>query len=567
MQPTLVVTEGPERGQVFALNNLVSTLGRDAGCELRLSDMRVSRNHAEISRTDSVCEISDLNSSNGTWINGEQIKKKQLVDGDVVGVGSTRLHFRLRPASPSSIAQLTHGETQRITLVTDGLFMNWSDATDVEALRRAKSDLETLYRLGRTLNPIMETGQLVPRILDTIFEEVRKVDRCSVLLIDPDTGRMTGTASRYGRSVTPRDDATYSSTMVDQVLKEKKAILTYDAMNDDRFRGGESVQLNNIRSAICAPMQYQKTILGVIQADTMVPDHRFTRDDLRLIAAIGLQAGAALANSQLYEKLVYEKAELHVVNQKLKTAQEKLIQSEKLAAVGQLASGIVHDIKNPMTVVLGYIDIIRDKLENQAAPILSSLKIDDDLKAAEKGMLFCNEVVSELLKFAKPSELSKAPVDINDLVANTLKFLHVETIKAKVKIELQLDAGLPKLMADANQLKQVFINIVLNGVQAVDKQDAVIRVTTETIGTGDNAQLRISFTDNGRGMTEEQRRKVFDPFFTTKTASGGSGGTGLGLSVSYAIIDGHGGSIEVKSRVGEGSTFSVLLPINPPVKT
>lgn len=561
VQPTFIVTEGAERGQVFELVNLVSTIGRDATCELRLSDMRVSRHHAEVSRSDHSCEITDLDSSNGTWVNGAQVKRKALASGDIVQVGSTQLRFQLKKDSPSAVERLSHGETQRITLGTEGLFLNWPDASDLDSLRRAKTDLETLYRLGRTLNPIMETGQLVPKIMDTIFEEVRKVDRCTILITDPESGRVTGSASRFGRSVAPTAELPYSKTMLDQVLKEKKAVLTFDAMSDDRFRAGQSVQTSGIRSAICAPLQYQKTILGVIQADTIVPEHRFTRDDLRLIAAIGLQAGAALANAQLYERLVYEKAELHVANQKLKSAQDKLIQSEKLAAVGQLASGIVHDLKNPITVILGYLSIMRDKLENQARDTFNALKLDDDLKAAEKGIQFCNDVISELLKFSRPSELTKAPLDVNELITATLKFLHVELLKAQAKTELHLAAGLPRLLADGNQLKQVFINIILNAIQAFDKPVRIIRVTSEVIGAEKHAQVRISFTDNGKGMTEDQRRRVFDPFFTTKSAGSGLGGTGLGMSVSYSIIDGHGGSIEVRSIPGEGSTFSVLLPV------
>jgi signal transduction histidine kinase len=559
MQPTFVLTEGPDRGQVVSIKNMVTTIGRDSNCDVRLADMRVSRHHAEVSRVDSTCEIRDLDSSNGTWVNGLRVKKKLLTHGDIVGLGSTRMHFQITADTvPSDVGQ-SPGETQRVTLGTEGLFVNWADATDVDSLRRAKADLETLYRLGRTLNPLMDTGQLVPRIMDTVFEEVRKVDRCSVLLVDPETLRVTGTASRCGRSVTPEKEVSYSTAILEQVLKEQKSVLSFNAADDS---SGPA----DVSSVICAPMQYQKAVLGVVLAETVSQEHRFTRDDLRLVAAIGLQAAAALANAQLYERLVYEKAELDVANQKLRSAQEKLIQSEKLAAVGQLASGIVHDIKNPLSVVLGYLGAIRIKLEDRAGAALADLKLNDDLTAAEKGIQFCNSVVSDLLQFAKPSALSRSPMNINDLITDTLKFMSVELNKSHVRMDLHLAAGLPTLPADATQLKQVFINILLNAIQAADKKERVIRVSTDLVGTGGAGQVRIRFSDNGRGMTEDQRRRVFDPFFTTKPATG-QGGTGLGLSVSYAIIDSHGGSIEVQSKSGEGSTFSVLIPVKPPVRS
>jgi signal transduction histidine kinase len=315
------------------------------------------------------------------------------------------------------------------------------------------------------------------------------------------------------------------------------------------------------RSTICAPILMQKSLLGIIFTDTLVPEHRFIRDDLRLVAAIALQAGAALANAQLYERLVFEKNELAAAHQELKQAQDKLVQSEKLAAVGQLASGIVHDIKNPMTVILGYVSIMREKLETHYAEIMKKLELDSDLRNAEEGIHYCNEVINNLLKFAKPTSLSKATTNLNDVVQDTVKFLAAELNKLHVNVQITCAPDLPSIQADGNQLKQVFINIILNAAQAMDKEQPLIRIATEQVENATPPCVRVLISDNGKGMADDQRRRVFDPFFTTKTLTQGMGGAGLGMSISYTIINSHGGRIEVTSTPGEGSSFTVTLPV------
>ncbi len=555
MYATLVVTEGPERGRVYSLSEQELTIGRDAACKVRLTDMKVSRQHSRLCLRDDDCFLADLGSSNGTWVNGQQIKEQRLGDGDLIGIGNTRLHFRV-PQKSVTGPILSPSETQRITLTSDGV-LQWQDASDVDSLKRAKGDLETLYRLGRTINPILETSQLVPKLLDLIFEEVRKVDRCSVLLLDPETQRVTATASRYGRIAPSADLPPFNQNMVDQVVRAKKAVLTFESVE------GGSGELARARSAICAPILMQKSLLGVIYADTLVPEHRFSRDDLRLVAAIALQAGAALANAQLYERLVFEKNELSTAHQELKLAQDRLIQSEKLAAVGQLASGIVHDIKNPMTVIMGHLSLLREKIEGHSADLVKTLGLHEDFDNAEGGIRYCNDVVNNLLKFAKPSALSKFSVQINDIVQDTVRFLTPELNKLHVPVQMDLAPDLPPLVADGNQLKQVFINIILNAAQAMDKPQPRIRIATERVENAAPFALRVTVADNGKGMTDQQRRRVFDPFFTTKSMpiGVGTGGAWLGMSISYAIINSHGGRIEVASQPGEGSTFTIMLPL------
>lgn len=213
-----------------------------------------------------------------------------------------------------------------------------------------------------------------------------------------------------------------------------------------------------------------------------------------------------------------------------------------------------------MSVILGYIGIAQEKVNRACPEQMKALELDQDLAAAAEGVQHCTAVVENLLKFARPSKLTKGPVRLNELLVDTLKFIQVEINKGGAKVETDFAADLPALHADFSQLKQVFINIVLNALQAMDKPQPVIRVVTESLPTATPSAVRVTIRDNGKGMTEDQRRRVFDPFFTTKNESA-TGGSGLGLSVSYTIIQSHGGGIDVQSEPGVGTAFVVTLPV------
>jgi len=187
----------------------------------------------------------------------------------------------------------------------------------------------------------------------------------------------------------------------------------------------------------------------------------------------------------------------------------------------------------------------------------------DSLKEIQKGVMHCNEILNGLLQFAGQSRSVKAPVNINDLLRSTESFMAYEFKKANTALTLDLGANLPVITADANQLKQTFINIMLNALQAMGR-DGTLKITTSSAAEDGKTWVTVTFADNGPGMSEEVRKKVFDPFFTTKKGSGSPGGTGLGLSVSYGIIQNQGGTIEVASAPGQGATFTIRLPAQPP---
>lgn len=227
-----------------------------------------------------------------------------------------------------------------------------------------------------------------------------------------------------------------------------------------------------------------------------------------------------------------------------KKLESQLVQSTKLAAVGELAANIAHEINNPLTSVLGYASFLLKKQE------LSS-EVKQDLKIIEAEAIRARSIVRHLLDFARQTPLRPTEIDVRELVGETLTLVRRLAQVSNIEIVEGYDPEIPPVKVDANQIKQVFINLINNALHAMP--DGGI-LTVHTSSTPDG--VVVSFSDTGAGISPDHLDRVFEPFFSTKDEKG----TGLGLSVSYRIIEAHGGLIAVESKQGEGSTFAVKLP-------
>lgn len=239
-------------------------------------------------------------------------------------------------------------------------------------------------------------------------------------------------------------------------------------------------------------------------------------------------------------------------SEELQRMQMQLVHTEKLASLGELVAGIAHEINNPLSGILIFSSLVaKDKRLDPA--------LKGDIETISGEAQRCAGIVKGLLEFAKDYQPEMITCDINQVLINSLRLVECQSVFQNVTIIRQLDSHLPEIMADQNQLKQVFINIFINAGQAMQelKQAELEIITTAEDTAGGGVIIRIS--DSGGGVPEEQLCKLFDPFFTTK----GTGGTGLGLSVSYGIIQAHGGTITADSTLGVGTTFIIRLPRCP----
>ncbi len=243
--------------------------------------------------------------------------------------------------------------------------------------------------------------------------------------------------------------------------------------------------------------------------------------------------------------------ELSENQQHLKESQEQLIQLEKLTSLGQLAASIAHEVNNPLTGVLVYTQLLIKKINSDKFSKESAL---DNLSKMESELTRSTKLIKNLLDFARQSSPTMREVDINDIINRSFDLIAHSAGKQNIQVIKELDPSLPRLTADPDQLQQVFTNLILNAVQAMSRGG---RLTLRT--SADNSQLKIEVQDTGCGISLENMPKLFTPFFTTKRDVKG---VGLGLAVSYGIIQRHQGKIEVQSKEGEGTTFTVYLPLH-----
>jgi two-component system NtrC family sensor kinase len=238
-----------------------------------------------------------------------------------------------------------------------------------------------------------------------------------------------------------------------------------------------------------------------------------------------------------------------ISNEKL--LRQQLIQSEKLSAIGELISGIAHELNNPLTGVMGYSQLLQLRKDLDERVRESLLKINNLA-------MRCQKIVQNLLSFARKQKPERTMSSVNDILERTIELRNYELAVNNIEIVRELDRNLPKTIADSHQLQQVFLNVITNAEYAMLQAHGRGRLVIRSRPDHQNNRIVVEIADDGPGIPEAQIPKIFDPFFTTKEVGKG---TGLGLSLSYGIIKEHGGNIYAVSRPGEGATFFIELPI------
>jgi len=240
----------------------------------------------------------------------------------------------------------------------------------------------------------------------------------------------------------------------------------------------------------------------------------------------------------------------NAMTQNLHRSQRQLLQSAKLAAIGELATNIAYEVNNPLTGVLGYTGLL---LKADDIPV----ERKEHLKTIERETLRAREILKNLLDFSRRKPPHMVRTDIADIIDDTLALVRGQAKAARVEIKTECPTLLPLVAADTDEMKQVFVNLINNAFFAMPSGGSLtIRCKTEPDETG-RTMVVVSLSDTGHGISEDHLDKIFDPFFTTRPDGGG---TGLGLSISFMVVQNHGGHIEVDSTVGQGSTFRVYLP-------
>lgn len=243
--------------------------------------------------------------------------------------------------------------------------------------------------------------------------------------------------------------------------------------------------------------------------------------------------------------------------EQLKVAHRKLLHSDRLASLGQLSASVAHEINNPLSGILNLSMLMQRILKEDGIPQKRIPEFRNYLAQIVSETSRVGKIVSDLLSFSRQSKLQRAPSDINSIIRMTISLVSHKLELSNVRIEMHLQEPLPPCRCDKSQIQQVVMNVVMNGAEATHaKGGGTVCVATRVLSEGDRVALEVK--DNGEGISPENLGKIFDPFFTTKPEGKG---VGLGLAVVYGIIQAHGGEVDVKSTVGEGTTFAVTLPV------
>jgi signal transduction histidine kinase len=393
-----------------------------------------------------------------------------------------------------------------------------------------------------------DIDHLLAGVMDMIFDVV-DADRGFILLRDERTGAMVPKAIRYreelleqirreqsaeGPRPAPLEGAaeksliTVSRTIINYVLKRGEGVLSTNAMQDQRFEEGESVQDFGIRSAIAVPIKSRFRVLGIIHVDTHVSQGQFSQKDLKLMAAIGSQTGLAVENASL------------MANQ---------VQQERLAAVGQAIASLSHYIKNILQGIQGGSHAIETGLTRTDVGTIGK-----GWEIVRRNLHRINSLVLDMLSYSRTAAPNLAKTSVNAILREVAELAQVSAREKKVALTTNLDSTVPEIKVDPDGLHHACLNIVNNAVESAPPLTGKVEVSTR-FSTAAN-EVCITVTDNGPGIPPDEQPKIFQAFYSTK----GHKGTGLGLAAAKKIVDEHGGRIALKSKPGEGASFVIRLP-------
>jgi signal transduction histidine kinase len=420
-----------------------------------------------------------------------------------------------------------------------------------QVLEKRLSELTTLFEISTMVNSQLELST----ILDVISSKALRClggDQSSLFLYDPQKNRLR-CASVWGpeSEVVRNAEIEIGKSVAGWVMKHGKPLHLGEDLEAYKFSDFVKKQ-RKITSSLCVPLMVKNKAKGVLNVNLVVGDGKFTENDLRLVSIFADNAAIAIEKAELYEELKKKTETLEKTVEELKTTQDQLIQSEKLRALGNLASGVAHDFNNILAAILGRTQLLLRKIQDQ--DLVKWLKVIEQL--ANDGAV----TVERMQKFAR-TQRTRSETDFQELDINEIVQEVVEITKPKwkdeaelngIRIAIETDLGkLSSPIGNASEMKEVLTNLIFNSIEALPDGG---KITIKTKMQKDDVQVSVG--DNGLGMIEEVKKKVFEPFFTTKRDKR----NGLGLSVAYGIITRHNGEINVESQPGEGTTFTIKLP-------
>jgi signal transduction histidine kinase len=419
------------------------------------------------------------------------------------------------------------------------------DALERVLFKRRVDFRDTLLRSSRDMVSIVDVKALSENLVRTVGKSL-EIEKVSLLLLDELKGSYNLTASvglafdRSDRVFLAKDGPLI------QLLRQRREPVVKEELQwmPTNPETPQTVKLmEDLGAEISLPIMSKGKLIGVLNLGQKDDKTVYSDEDLELLSTLSNQAAIALENARLY--------------QNLKQSQDTLRRADRLSSLGLLTAGLAHEIRNPLVAIRTFTQLLPERYE------------DPEFREGFQGLALkevdriCG-LINDLLSFARPSKPNVKPENINDVVDNIARILETQAKEKSVEIVRRFGHDLPKVWIDREQMKQVFMNVILNAIQAMQDGGSIV-IATSLSARSDGELIReyvqIEIRDTGVGIPEENLEHIFDPFFTSKDE-----GSGLGLAVSHQIVQEHGGFMTVESQLGKGTAFFVHVPIGKPVR-
>jgi signal transduction histidine kinase/DNA-binding response OmpR family regulator len=423
-----------------------------------------------------------------------------------------------------------------------------------QALEQHVRELRILYSLGRSVTSLLDLELLLNRVVEAAIY-LTGAEEGSLMLIDEESGDLylraaRGMGEKHARGFRVRVD----DSIAGHVLRTGEPAMLGGDKQQDAFKVKTGYF---VKSLLNVPLQVRDEFIGVLAVNNRSSAHPFSNVHLRMLLALANYASIAIYNARLYQDLAASRDKIErwgqdlevTVDQRtaaLEATQAQLHRSERLAALGHMAAGLVQELSGPVNIILGRIRLLESELDGED-------QLRSSLETIEREALRCRRTMQGLVDFAERTPPQTQSADINEIMDAAWCRIEEELPVSSIEIVRGFDPHLPLVQADRMQMEQVVYQLMRNACQEL-RFGGTLRLTTRSVGS----EVQVIVADTGRGLSPERLRHIFDPFYSVSEEDQEAG---MGLSIAYGVVERHGGTIEVESQEGKGTTFTVHVPL------
>ncbi|HWP57275.1 MAG TPA: ATP-binding protein [Candidatus Acidoferrales bacterium] len=399
---------------------------------------------------------------------------------------------------------------------------------------------ETLLRSSKDMISVVNLETLANKLVNTVSTALG-IEKASLYLADEAQGYFDLKSTTGGNPAAAKEPRlARDDPLVQRLIRRPEPLVREElefTHNGDRRQRDLAERMAELEAEVSLPLITQERLIGILNIGHKEGKEMYSNEDLEVLATLANQAAIAIENARLYDNL--------------KQSQRVLQRADRLSSLGMLTAGLAHEIRNPLVAIRTFTQLLPERYQDQ------DFRTNFQSLALKEVDRICN-LITDLLSFARPSAPNVSVESVNDIVENVARILETEAKERDVKIQFRLTPDLPPIFVDKEQMKQVFMNIILNAIQSIEG-GGVVEISSRLFVSSDSHKfVQIRIHDSGVGIPEKDIENIFNPFFTTK-----KGGSGLGLSISHQIVQEHAGYIAVESKVGQGTSFYINLPVSP----